>query len=89
MSERFSVGDVCIVVSADLNTNRIGEECVITSLVSCGGFLCEGECQIKFADGVEGCIRFARLRKRKPPAKTATWEQIERLTNWRPIRETV
>ncbi len=87
MSVRFEVGEIAIVRNAG-RYNGI-EVTVVAGLAwrptkRLNGDIEQAECYVVERFGELRAAAEYQLRKRRPPAELTTWENIERLTGWKP-----
>jgi hypothetical protein len=90
---KFEVGEVAIHVSGITTSLYDGAECVVVMPI--GTYLCQHPETLKirsvqdiyvvrFADGLEKGAHPNQLRKKRPPEELGSWDEVERMTKWRP-----
>lgn len=86
---KFEVGEVAIITgAAHPFTHLIGCEVEITSHPSIVSEYGVGYTGI--ANGRNphpDYFEEAALRKKKPPEELSSWEEVQKLTNWNPVKE--
>jgi hypothetical protein len=89
MMDKFEIGEIAEIINAKAPfLHLIGCEVGITKKVgvrSPYGVCYEGE--ISGSLPHPDCLEEIALRKNKPPA--ATWQEVQQITGWSPIKEKV
>lgn len=94
---KFEIGEVAIGQNCVIDVRVNGMECVITEDVKIrrvigtttrieSDRLCY---MVKWADGRIGAASPLKLRKKKPPKETSTWEEVQEDTGWNPQKSKI
>ena len=93
--DKFSLNEVAVVIRGQGETDPwmekyIGEEVeVISGLELSERTIDNCYYKVKASDGLVFGATPSSLRKKKPKEEPATWQEIQRLTNWNPTKEVV
>ena len=84
---KFEVGEVAILRNCSFAEHN-GLECMIL-----GAGITEGTYKVEIPDSPYklvwlGCEE-SQLIKKKPPQELSSWDEVQKLTNWNPIKEKV
>lgn len=97
MMDKFEIGEIAVIClgkpsSTDNQSDYVvdGLECEIIRIGGCG---IQANGLPSYVISVDGYGEFDiaehALRKKKPPEEPATWQEIQRLTNWNPTEQKV